>query len=65
MDHLIQFWEIILAMFLCYILLSCFIGFEAAAEKKKWSLNDGKQDCSSRCFDTIKGVWRAVGFAFR
>lgn len=56
MDHLIQLGEIMLAIFLRYILLSCFVGFEAAAEEKKWSLNDGKQDCSSCCFDTIKGV---------
>lgn len=65
MDLLIQLGEIMLAIFLRYILLSCFVGFEAAAEEKKWSLNDGKQDCSSCCFDTIKGVWWAVGFAFR
>ncbi len=29
---------------------------EAAAEKKKWSLNDGKQDCSSCCFYTFNCV---------
>lgn len=65
MDHLIQLWEVIQAIFLYYILLSCFLGFEAAAEKKKWGLSDGKQDCSSRGPDTIEGVWRTVRLTFR
>lgn len=63
MSHVIHLQAVFFVTFLCFVII--FVGFKTTAEKKKWSLNDGKQDCSSCCFDTIKGVWWAVGFTFR